>query len=143
MKKEEANIYREIQKNAQMALNAIDIISDKIYDEALARQIAREALKYSDIRNRAVDKLLQGRAGVYKAGPFSKLMLKGTIHINTVLNTSTGHIAELLIRGSNRGIVTICKALNHNPGTNGYALEMAKEFMAFEEKNIERLKKYL
>lgn len=143
MKKEEVSVYREIQKNAEMAITAIDTISDKVYNDALALQIARESLKYSDIRGRAVDKLLQGKAEPYRTRPFSELMLKSGIHMNTMLNTSTSHIAELMIQGSNRGIVDMCKTLNRYPELKGQAMEMAKELMDFEEKNIERLKKYL
>lgn len=143
LKKEEVSIYQEIRKNTGMAIAALNTISDKIYDDALAMQVARESLKYSDLRNRATDRLLQGKAEPHRNSPFSEMMLKGGIQMNTALNTSTSHIAELLIQGSNRGIVDMCKTLNHFPNVQGPAMEMAKELMDFEEKNIERLKKYL
>lgn len=143
MKKEEINIYREVQKNAEMAIKAIDTIADKIYDDELALQVARQSIKYSDISNRAKDKLLQGKAEPYRGNPFSDMMLKGGITYNTMLNTSTSHIAEMIIQGSNRGITDMCKTLNRFPDTQGHSMEMARELMEFEEKNIERLKKYL
>ena len=143
LKKDEISIYQEIQRNAEMAISAIDTISDKVYDDDLAMQIARQSLKYSDIRNRAMDKLLQGKAEPNRKNPFSEMMLKGGIQYNTMLNTSTSHIAELMIQGSSRGIVDMCKTLNRFPDSGGHAVEMAKELMDFEEKNIEHLKKYL
>lgn len=143
MKKEEIGIYREIQKNAEMAIKAIDTVSNKVYDDGLSMQIAREAIKYSELRGRAVDKLLQGKAETYKAKPFSDMMIKSGINMNTMLNTSTSHIAELMIRGSNRGIIDMNKTLNRYPDAKGSAVELAKELMDFEEKNITRLKKYL
>ena len=143
MKKAEVAISREIQKNAEMAITTLDTISDKVYDDTFALQIARETLKYSDIRNRVVDKLLQGKAEPYNSNLLTGLMIKSGIHMNTALNTSTSHIAEIMIRGSNRGILDICKMLNRYPELKGQAMEMAKEFIDFEEKNIERLKKYL
>lgn len=143
MKAEEVNIYREIQRSTEMAIKAIDTISDKVYDDGLSMQIARQSLKYSDLRGRAVDKLLQAKAQPYQSNHLADMMLAGGIHSRTLLNTSTSHIAELMIRGSNRGITEMCKALNHNPGAGQAATEFAKELMAFEERNIERLKKYL
>ncbi|MCL2254820.1 MAG: hypothetical protein FWC09_10290, partial [Lachnospiraceae bacterium] len=62
---------------------------------------------------------------------------------NTFLNTSTGHLAEVMIQGSNRGVVEMCKVLNQNENARGMYVEMARELMDFEEHNIERLKKYL
>ena len=67
----------------------------------------------------------------------------GGVKMNTMLNTSTSHIAELLIRGSNRGITNIWRAMNLYPDSHNMTEELAKEFVDFEEKNIERLKKFL
>ena len=46
MKPEEINIYREIQKNAEMGMKAIETLSDKVYEDEFARQISRQSLKY-------------------------------------------------------------------------------------------------
>lgn len=143
MKKEEINIYREVQKNAEMGIEAIDTISSKVYDDSLAMQIARQSIKYSEIRNRAMDKLLQGKAEPYRGNAVTQLMLKGGIQCNTLLNTSTSHIAKMMIEGSNKGITELCKTLNKCPDIKGQSYEMAKELMEFEQKNIDRLKKYL
>lgn len=143
MRAEEVALYKEIQKNTEMALKAIDTISDKVYDDNMALQIARQSLKYSEMNNRAKDKLLQAKAQPYRSNYLSNIMLAGGIHSRTLLNTSTSRIAEMMIEGSNKGIMDMCKALNHNSGAGGYSVEMAKELMDFEEKNIERMKKYL
>ena len=56
MKPEEIFIYRDIQKNTEMAIKAIDTLSDKVYEDDFALQISRQSLKYSDIRVLTVDK---------------------------------------------------------------------------------------
>lgn len=143
MKPEEINIYREIQKNAEMGMKAIETLSDKVYEDEFARQISRQSLKYSDIRNRAMHKLLEAKAEPVHANHLTDMMLKGAVHMNTLFNTSTSHLAELMIQGSNRGITQMCKVLNHNPQVHSMSMELAKELMDFEEKNINILKKYL
>ena len=70
-------------------------------------------------------------------------MIKGGVHANTMLNTSTSHIAEVMIQGSNRGLTSMWKAINHHENAGNVSMEIAKELMDFEEKNIERLKQYL
>ena len=45
MKSQEAAVYREIQKNTDMAMKAIDTIAAKAYDDDLALQIARQSLE--------------------------------------------------------------------------------------------------
>ncbi len=143
MKLQEAAIYREIQRSTENAMTAIDTISDKIYDDQLAMQVSRQALQYSEIHNQAVEKLLQGREELYHSTHLSDFALKGGIHYNTLLNTSTGHIAELMIRGSNQGIVAMNKILNHNSEAGEMPTALAKQLIHFEEQNIARLTKYL
>lgn len=143
MKSQEVAVYREIQKNTEMAMKAIDTISDKVYDDRLAMQISRQGLKYSELHNEALSRLLAGKAEPYHANHFTDIMLRGSIHYNTLLNTSTGHIAELMIKGSNTGIMEINKVLNHNEEAGEHSTALAKKLLDFEEKNIAQLKKYL
>ena len=143
MKSQELNIYREIQRNTEMAMTAIDTLSDKIYDDQLAMQVARQNMKYSELHNMALDQILKAKAQPYRTNHLSDIMLKTGIHYNTMLNTSTGHIAELMIKGSNSGILEMNKVLNHNEEAGEKSTALAKQLIDFEEKNIERLKKYL
>lgn len=143
MRKQEINIYKEIQRNTEMAMKAIDTISDKVYDEHLALQINKQSLKYAEIRNEAYDKILEAKAEPYKSSYLQNLMLTGGIQYNTLLNTSTSKIAELLIKGSNMGVLEMNKVLNHNESADAQSVALANRLLEFETKNIERLKKYL
>ncbi len=143
MKKDDIEVLREVQKNTEMAIKAIDTISEKVYDDSMAIQLSRQSLKYSEIHNKALNKILEGKAEPYRTNGVSQLMLVGGIHSNTMFDTSTSHIAEMMIQGSNKGITGMCKSLNHHGYAGNDSLEIAKELMDFEEKNIERLKKYL
>jgi hypothetical protein len=143
MKHDDAMIFREIQKNTQMGMTAIDTILDKIGDDAFSLQLSKQSLRYSEIHNRALDRILQNDGEVYRGSQISELLLKGNIHASTVLNISTGHLAEMMIQGSSRGITSMWKALKHNQLATDEAVELAQELVDFEEKNIERLKEYL
>ena len=143
MKSDDAGVLREVQRNTKMAMKAIDTISDKIYDDDLSMQLARESMKYAEIYNKATDRLLDEKVASYKESGISDMMLRGGVKANTLLNTSTSHMAELLIQGSNRGLTSMWKSINENERAGNLSMEVAKELMDFEEKNIERLKKYL
>ncbi|MCI8615089.1 hypothetical protein D7V94_15070 [Parablautia intestinalis] len=143
MKSDDVKILQEVQKNTKMAIKAIDTISEKIYDDDLSMHVTRESMRYADIYNKATDRLLNGKAASYRETGFQDMMLKGGVRANTMLNTSTSHIAELMIQGSNRGLTSMWKAVNHYENAGNISMEIAKELMDFEEKNIERLKQYL
>lgn len=143
MRSQELTIYKEIQKNTEMAMTALDTIADKIFDDQLAVQSSRQAMKYSEIHNMALDEILKAKAQPYQTSYMSNMMLKAGIHMNTMMNTSTSHIAELLIKGSNMGVLEMTKVLNHNEDAGDKPVGLARQLLDFEEQNIERLKKYL
>lgn len=142
-KNDEIELLKEVQKNTEMAIKAIDTISSKVYDDDLAIQLSKQSLKYSEIHNKAVNEILEERAMPIRDNAIQDMMLTGGIHMNTLLNTSTSHIAEMIIQGSNRGITQMWKSLNLHDQAKGVSMEIAKELVEFEENNIERLKKYL
>ena len=143
MRSQDVKVYKEIQKNTDMAMKAIDTISDKVYDDQLALQISRQALKYSEIHNEASRQLVAAKTEGYHGNYMSDFMLKAGINYNTMLNTSTSHIAELMIKGSNMGVLQMEKILNHNEDAGEKSVGLARQLIDFEAKNVERLIKYL
>ena len=143
MKKDDQEILKEVQKNSGMAINAIDTISEKVHNDELLQELSRERLLYSMIQNKATDKLQSEHSEGYHSSVIEDMMLKGGIQINTFTNCSTSKIAELMIQGSNRGLMSMWKSMNHHQNSGNTSLEVAKERMAFEEKSINRLTEFL
>ncbi len=143
MKKDDQEILKEVQKNSSMAINAINTIAEKVHDNELQQELSKQKLWYSVIQNKATDRLQNERAEGYHASAVQDLMLKGGIQMNTFTNCSTSKIAELMIQGSNRGITSMWKSINHHQNSENMSMEVAKELVDFEQKSIARLKKFL
>lgn len=143
MKKDDQEILKEIQKNTGMAVKAIDTIAEKVKNDDLSLELSRERLLYSVIQNKATDRLQSEKAESYHKSAMEDMMLSGSIHMNTLTNCSPGKIAELMIQGSNRGLTSMWKSINHHKDSCAVSMEVAKELMDFEEKCISRLKKFL
>lgn len=143
MKKDDQEILREVQRNTDMAIHAIDTVSEKIRDEELRQELSKEKLLYSVIQNKATDRLQSEHAEEYHGSTIQDLMLKGGIQMSTLTNCSTSKIAELMIQGSSRGITNMWRSINHHQNFGNTSMEVAKELVDFEEKAIGRLKKYL
>ncbi len=129
MKKDDQEILKEVQKNSSMAINAINTISEKVHDNALQQELSKQKLWYSVIQNKATDRLQNERAEEYHASAMQDLMLKGGIQMNTFTNCSTSKIAELMIQGSNRGITSMWKSMNHHQNSGNLSMEVAKELV--------------
>ncbi len=143
MKKDDQEILKEVQKNSSMAINAINTIAEKVHNNELQQELSKQKLWYSVIQNKATDRLQNERAEGYHASAVQDLMLKGGIQMNTFTNCSTSKIAELMIQGSNRGITSMWKSINHHQNSGNMSMEVAKELVDFEQKSIARLKKFL
>lgn len=143
MTPQEVKIYREVQRNADTAMKAIDTIADKVEDEELSLQISRQSLEYSELHNEAVKQLIEAKTRPFQSSHLSDAMLKTGLRCNTILNTSTSHLAELLIRENNNGILEMEKVLKANGEAGGKSMALARQLIAFEEKNVKRLKEYL
>ena len=143
MKKDDQEILKEVQKNSRLAISAIDTISEKVQNDELLHELSKERLLYSVIQNKATDRLQSERAEGYHGSAVQDMMLKGGIQMNTLTNCSASKIAELMIQGSNRGITSMWKSMNHHQNSGNTSMEIANELIAFEEKAISRLKKFL
>lgn len=139
---EEINVLKETRKNAAMAVNAIDALMGKIYNQEFAYELTAERNRFRDFERRA-------EAGLWEYGLLArdsgmqKAMLWGSIQANTMLNISTNHVADMVIQGNARGITDLMKAKHNNKNSSSFANELAEELMDFEEENIERLKRFL
>ncbi len=143
MKTQEVAVYREIQRNAETAIKALDTLSDKVYDKELALQISRQSLEYANLRSRAVEALLDAKAEPYKANQLADIVQRTGLNYNTLLNTSTGHIAELMIKERNNGVLEMEKVLRHNGEAGEKPRTLAKELLDIDRHSITTLKSYL
>ena len=151
LKKQEINIYREIQRNTEMAMKAL--VAGKTFhqNQKEGRQavyriavVAEQELQYSRLHDRAVQNLVEGKAQTYRENAMENMMLRFGIGYNTLLNTSTSHIAEMIIKGSNNGVLEMEKVLAHNEEFAGSPCRsLAKELIEMENANIRTLKEYL
>lgn len=143
MKQDDIAILREIQKNTQMAMTTIDTILDKTSDDEFTVKLSRQSIEYAKIHNNAVEQLVEEQSGTYRSNQIADMILRGSVHMGTILNISTSHLAEMMIQGSNRGLTSMYKTVKHNTLAQERSVELAKELMDFEEKSIEQMKEYL
>lgn len=143
MNSDDREILKAVQKNADMAIKTIGIVAEKTRSTEFSQELAKERLMYSVIQNKATDRLNNEEMDSYNPSAAEDMFLAGGIHMSTLTNCSTGKLAELMIQNSNRGLTGIWKSINHHQNYGNTSMEIAKEFMTFEEKTIARLKKFL
>ena len=136
-------LLNEAYRNTKMGLEAINTVISKVYDEDLDLDLNRQAVRFMSLEDKVTDKIREASRRPEAASPVGKAVRWTSIQANTLLNTSTEHVADLMIQGNAKGITDLMKAFKANRGARKEYCELAEEIMDFEEKNIERLKSYL
>lgn len=143
MKSDDVSMLREVQKKSSTALKAIQAISEYVDNADMSRMLFGQSKIIENIRNRAVESLMEGGEEVRQESLVSQTLVSGAIHMNTMLNTSTSHIAELMIKNHQKGVTGMWRAMNRYDTATNRSVELAQELADFEESCIERMRPYL
>lgn len=140
---ENINALDEISKGACMGMDATRDIIDKIEEKELKRIVEDQYQQYEKIKKKIDD--IYGEysdSKPHETGAMTKAMTWSSINMKTMNDTSTSKIAELLLQGTNMGIIEGRKILN-NKNIDKKIHKIIEEYVELQEKYIEKLKKYL
>lgn len=137
--------FGEIYKNTKMGADAIINLLPHIKNDALRSVVTMQLDGYEKYAARAAEALRERGLEPKEENLFTRVSARMGMAFNTMIDSTTGHIAEMMIEGSNMGITDMIKLLNeHEPrGSSPKAARLAHEIVAFEEHNLEMLKRYL
>lgn len=136
-------VLDESYRNAQMGREAINMVIGKVEDDELALDLNRQACKFVQLEDKIRKEYQKEQSQPPEESLMERTMLWGGIQMNTLLNASTEHLADMMIQGNTKGITELMKVVKANKGVQKEYYELAQEIMDFEEKNIEKLKAYL
>ena len=136
-------VLKELHKGAQMGVNAISYVSDKVTDDGFKRELSTQYNQYEDVLTKVTD--LYNEYGEVPANFNFKddVMTWMGIQMNTASDKSPSKISELLIQGNTMGIIEGRKLLNNNPNIEENIKKTLSEFVTLQENTVTKLKEYL
>lgn len=144
MENQNLNILDEVNKGATMGMNAISFVSDKVKDSDFKKVLDTEYYKYQDISTR-VNNLYNNYSDKqpHETNAMNKMMTWYGIQMKTMTDSTTSKLSELLMQGTNMGIIEGRRLLNQNQNAEPDIKSILNEFVTMQEDSIETLKKYL
>lgn len=136
-------VLKEVCKGVKMGMDAISYISDKADDENFKNALKHEYSMYNNILQKVDDAYSNYGELPGDANLKDKAMLWYGIQINTIKDTTSSKLAELLVQGTNMGIIEGRRLLNHNEGLDTDVDKLLNDFVSFQEEFVEKLKQYL
>lgn len=145
MKNNDLNVLDEVNKGATMGMDAIEFISDKVGDETFKKVLDVEYGKYKDISRRANNLYTNYtyEKDPHETSPMNKIMTWWGIQMKAMNDKSNSNLSELLMNGTNMGIIEGRRLLNQNPNINQDIHSLLADFVKMQEDSVETLKKYL
>ena len=135
---EKISLLKEISKDAKMGMDSISTVLNKVKDENFESLLNEQHKEYKNIFDRTQELLVENQ----DTPMMQKAMSWMGIQLNTVNDTSNSKLSDLLIQGTNMGIIKGRKLLN-SISTTKQIKNILSDFVRLQEKNVEDLKKYL
>ena len=144
MENQNLNILDEVNKGATMGMEAISVISEKVQNHTFKKVLAVEYNKYKDI-SRRVNDLYSNYSSKepHEINAMNKMMTWYGIQMRTITDDTTSKLSELLMQGTNMGIIEGRRLINQNENAAEDVKNILQEFVTMQEDSVETLKKYL
>lgn len=144
MENQNLNILDEINKGSTMGMDAISFVSDKVSDSKFKGVLDTEYNKYKKISQRVNDLYANySDKEPHETNTMNKMMTWYGIQMKTMADDSNSKLSELLMKGTNMGIIEGRRLMNQNTDIAPDVKNILNDFVVMQEDSVETLKKYL
>ena len=149
MKKTEKNkvnkdILDEVNKGCAMGMDAIKDILEKVEDKEFKETLEEEHDKYKEIHQRIETQYEEySDDEPTETNALNKAMTAMMTEMKLMTDHSDSKIAELLLQGTNMGIIEGRKLLNNKKDIDEAVESILKDFIKMQEESVEIYKEYL
>ena len=139
----EVNVLDELNKGACMGVDAINFIMDKVKDEDFKEELNVQYDKYKSISDKICELYPEySEKEPHETSTMNKVMTWYGIEMKTMMDDTTSKLAELMMQGTNMGIIEGRRLLNNNE-CDPEVRELLQEYVEMQEAAVENLKKFL
>lgn len=138
-----AELLNFIYQNSEMGVNTISQLIGIVEDEDFKNHLKSQFDEYEEIHTAA--KSLLNKNGYDEKGisALEKTRTYLMINMQTLTDKTPSHVSEMLIIGSNMGVIDAVKNIKRYQGAEPDIVELMERLLRFEENNVQQLKKFL
>lgn len=145
MTENDLNVLDEVNKGATMGMDAIEFVEKKVGDENFRSVLNSEYAKYQEISDRA-NKLYNKfptEKEPHETSAMNKIMTWWGVQMKVMSDQSNSNISELLLNGTNMGVIEGRRLINQNPHVDEEIHTLLCDFVKMQEQSYEELKNFL
>lgn len=140
---DEKEIVLKLYQNLDMGVIGILSIEDKIEMQSLAKVILNQKEEYIKLKKEMIPLCKKYDVLDKELGTFVKMNSDLMANMKTLLDSSDSHIANMMMEGTNKGLIQLEELQNHYSGKDEKIISMLQKVVDFEHQNYEELKIYL
>lgn len=138
------DVLDELNKGCAMGMDAIKDILEKVEDKKFKSVLEDESDKYKKIHDRIEKKYEDySKEEPTETSAINKAMTAMMTEMKLMTDHSDSKIAELLLQGTNMGIIEGRKLLNNKKDLDDEVESILKEYIEMQERSVEIYKEYL
>ena len=134
---------KEIYKGVTMGMDSIEYLQDKTQTDELSNYLKHEYSMYNNVLDKVKDAFSNYDVKPNDNSFATKAMLWYGIQTNTIKDKSDSKISELLMQGTNMGIIEGRRILNAHDDLDTDVKKLINDFVSYQEESVEKLKKFL
>ncbi|MHB1153418.1 MAG: hypothetical protein ACYCWE_07170 [Eubacteriales bacterium] len=138
-----AEFLNFIYQNSQMGVDTINQLIGITDKEDFKKLLLSQYNEYNEIHSVAKQKLNENGYDEKGIGTLDKVKTYIMLNMQTLNDNSASHIAEMLIIGSNMGVINAVKNLKKYREAEPDIKKLMERLLEFEEDNIQQLKNFL
>lgn len=134
----------EIYRNAQLALVSISNILPAVEDEEIKTELHSQHEEYERFSAKAAMIARDLGLELKEPNPMKKVMMWGSIKMNTMTDNSRAHIADMMVQGTVMGVTSLRTTASQLPVEgNDKIIELLDEMIQIEEQFEKKWKEFL
>ncbi|PWM45313.1 MAG: hypothetical protein DBX47_04560 [Clostridiales bacterium] len=130
-------------QNSQMGVDTIKQLLGIVEDENFKKHLESQFNEYKQIHLEAKKALNENGQDEKGISALDKIKTYLMINMQTMTNKTPSHISEMLIIGSNMGIIDATKNLKKYNDAEPSIIKLMQKLLKFEEDNVQQLKQFL
>ena len=139
----DAEALNVLYQSASMGALGVKNLMDTSKDQNFLSALRDQQQQYLHYEKQAGDMLHNMNEKAEDPGALKKAMSRMGTVLNTAVDSTTSHLAEMVIQGSTMGITELQSVLNSSPAVSEKTKTLCTSLLQQEQQNIDRMKSFL
>lgn len=137
-------LLSEVYRNLKMASENLCSVTPKIDDRFMLRGVTSQLEKYAEYSKQAASMMRENAVNPKEPSGISKLMARSGIMMNTLVDSSDSHIAEMIVRGTKMGADKLSETMEKcsGAGCDQRSLDFCRDVINYEINESNKMKDF-